>query len=120
MDIGAQERNGVIHDRGGSLSLQSRTLRLYGIDLLECGTSMVEVSADAEAKACQVVVPACAFNTIVVQSLQIARNIRGRPKLFACPDSMSVPPRRMTLLHELSSPSSDWTARQPHARGWLG
>jgi hypothetical protein len=24
----------------------------------------------------------------------------------------------MIVLHELSSPSSDWTARQPHARGW--
>jgi serine/threonine protein kinase len=25
-----------------------------------------------------------------------------------------------TLLHEMPSPSSDWTVRQPHARGWLG
>ena len=23
-------------------------------------------------------------------------------------------------LHEMPSPSSDWAARQPHARGWLG
>ena len=29
-------------------------------------------------------------------------------------------PRKIKLLHELPSPSSDWTARQPHARGWLG
>jgi hypothetical protein len=28
--------------------------------------------------------------------------------------------RRIKLLHEMPSPSSDWTARQPHARGWLG
>jgi hypothetical protein len=28
------------------------------------------------------------------------------------------PPRRIGLLHEMSSPSSDWTARQPHAR-WV-
>jgi hypothetical protein len=27
--------------------------------------------------------------------------------------------RSPTLLHETPSPSSDWTARQPHARGWL-
>jgi hypothetical protein len=27
-------------------------------------------------------------------------------------------PRRIKLLHELPSPSSDWTARQPHAR-WV-
>ena len=26
----------------------------------------------------------------------------------------------LNLLHETPSPSSDWTARQPHARGWLG
>jgi hypothetical protein len=25
-----------------------------------------------------------------------------------------------TLLHEMPSPSSDWTVRQPHARGRLG
>ena len=25
--------------------------------------------------------------------------------------------RKLILLHELPSPSSDWTARQPHARG---
>jgi hypothetical protein len=30
------------------------------------------------------------------------------------------PTRTLTLLHEMPSPSSDWTARQPHARGWLG
>ena len=29
-------------------------------------------------------------------------------------------PRKIKLLHELPSPSSDWTARHPHARGWLG
>ena len=29
-------------------------------------------------------------------------------------------PPRIKLLHEMPSPSSDWTARQPHARGWLG
>jgi len=29
-------------------------------------------------------------------------------------------PHRIKLLHETPSPSSDWTARQPHARGWLG
>jgi hypothetical protein len=29
-------------------------------------------------------------------------------------------PRKIKLLHETPSPSSDWTARQPHARGWLG
>ena len=27
---------------------------------------------------------------------------------------------QLILLHEMPSPSSDWTARQPHARGWLG
>jgi hypothetical protein len=43
-----------------------------------------------------------------------------RAKLFVCPDSMSVRPRRLSSLHELPSTSSDWTARQPHARGWLG
>jgi hypothetical protein len=34
--------------------------------------------------------------------------------------AVSVRSRRVTLLHEMPSPSSDWTARQPHARGWLG
>jgi hypothetical protein len=43
-----------------------------------------------------------------------------RPKLFVCADSMSEPPRRPSSLHEMPSESSDWTARQPHARGWLG
>ena len=34
---------------------------------------------------------------------------------------MIVPPLvESSLLHEMPSPSSDWTARQPHARGWLG
>jgi hypothetical protein len=28
------------------------------------------------------------------------------------------PPRRLILLYEMPSPSSDWTARQPHAR-WV-
>jgi hypothetical protein len=32
-------------------------------------------------------------------------------------ENLPVPgrPRRLILLHELPSPSSDWTARQPHA-----
>jgi uncharacterized protein YerC len=34
--------------------------------------------------------------------------------------AVSVRSRRVALLHEMPSPSSDWTARQPHARGWLG
>jgi hypothetical protein len=29
-------------------------------------------------------------------------------------------PHRIKLLHEMPSPSSDWAARQPLARGWLG
>lgn len=33
---------------------------------------------------------------------------------------LSVPCRNLMLLHELPLPSSDLTARQPHARGWLG
>jgi hypothetical protein len=33
---------------------------------------------------------------------------------------VSPPPDTVTLLHETPSPSSDWTVRQPHARGWLG
>ena len=32
--------------------------------------------------------------------------------------ALSVTAGRVTLLHEMSSPSSDWTARQPHAR-WV-
>jgi hypothetical protein len=31
-----------------------------------------------------------------------------------------VIPLYLKQLHELPSKSSDWTARQPHARGWLG
>jgi hypothetical protein len=33
---------------------------------------------------------------------------------------LSVRRSTLTLLHETPSPSSDWTARQPYARGWLG
>ena len=32
----------------------------------------------------------------------------------------SVASDKLTTLHEMPSTSSDWTARQPHARGWLG
>ena len=32
----------------------------------------------------------------------------------------SVRPGILEALHEMPSPSSDWAARQPHARGWLG
>ena len=35
-------------------------------------------------------------------------------KMCPCPGR----PRRIKLLHEMPSPSSDWTARQPHAR-WV-
>jgi hypothetical protein len=34
--------------------------------------------------------------------------------------SLSVSRCNLNLLYEMPSPSSDLTARQPHARGWLG
>ncbi|EUA20472.1 hypothetical protein I552_6792 [Mycobacterium xenopi 3993] len=39
------------------------------------------------------------------------------PELEPTCRSSALPFRQ---LHEMPSPSSDWTARQPHARGWLG
>jgi len=39
---------------------------------------------------------------------------------FASAREVSIVRRTVNVLHELPSPSSDWTARQPHARGWLG
>jgi hypothetical protein len=44
----------------------------------------------------------------------------SRSELFALLRAEPVPvgSRRMKLLQEMSSPSSDWTARQPHAR-WV-
>ncbi len=32
----------------------------------------------------------------------------------------SVASHKLNSLHEMPSPSSDWMAGQPHARGWLG
>jgi hypothetical protein len=40
----------------------------------------------------------------------------SRPPMRMCP--CRAAPRRIELLHERPSPSSDWTARQPHAR-WV-
>ena len=54
-----------------------------------------------------------------------AQSAVRRRKLFqyrwrASDPNMSASRSKLTLLHEMPSPSSDWTARQPHARGWLG
>ena len=40
----------------------------------------------------------------------------SRPPMRMCP--CRAAPHRIELLHERPSPSSDWTARQPHAR-WV-
>ena len=36
------------------------------------------------------------------------------------PHGSSVASHKLKTLHEMPLTSSDWTARQPHARGWLG
>ena len=46
-------------------------------------------------------------------------NLSHTPSARMCID-LSVRRSKLTLLHETPSPSSIWTARQPHARGWLG
>ena len=58
-----------------------------------------------------------------LRSRPVAAMLTDRPP---CPSSSTVAVtvsavlRTLNLLHEMPSPSSDWTARQPHVHGWLG
>ena len=54
-----------------------------------------------------------ALNALVDAGCPVRYSTRLHAKL-------SVSRCTLNLLHEMPSPSSDWTARQPHARGWLG